>query len=373
MLYLLVFAASCLLINCAEVSERRTKNKPAYWFLVGISLLLTAAMAGLRDYTVGADVLTYGNGTFYAALRNHSLISCLDRIDLEDGYVAINYFISRFTDNLHWFYFIIALLMNIFVFAALHRYKKNNAFSEALGMFIYYCTFYNQSLNILRQSLAVAIFFLAISYMFEKKYIKYTILCIAAALFHISAIICILFLPIYVLIKKYPTLKMSILIIAGSATVVAMYAVISEWMIDKGIFPEKYIRYIGDQREFAFKWDSLIVRLPILLFGKYTFKQFKKTNYINIFLTLMIILEIVFMQLAVFVEYASRISIYVMAFRAFLLVNMILTTYKENKNHIDYGFALIVILYVIVVWFCSVIIQNNNFTYPYTSAILGIS
>lgn len=372
MLYLIIFSVSCFLINCAERSIKKYGNKWLYGVLVAVAILLTAAMAGFRDYTIGSDVLAYGNSTFFISAHYNELDNCINGIALESGYVTLNYVISRFTNDPHWFYFFIALLMNLFIIVALHKYKGNNKFSEALGMFIYYCTFYNQSLNAMRQSLAVAVLFLAVVYMFSEKYIKSMILCLAATLFHTSAVIFVLFIPIYILIKKYPTLKMCILIIAGSIIIVSMYSTISQWLIDKGIFPEKYDRYMVSQNEYTFKWDSLVVRAPIIILALINFKKFKEANKINVFLLLMLVCEIVFMQLAVFVEYASRINIYIMIFRVFLFYNLISASYESNEKSKGYLMEAIIIVYIIVVWGYSVIILDNDGTYPYTSSILGI-
>lgn len=374
-----MFFLSSILIYWAELSEKKRQSKVVYCFFVIISLLLSAAMAGVRDETVGTDVLVYGKDTFLVSAKYHTLSDFLARIDLESGYCAINYFVSRLTNNPQWFYFIIALIMNIFVFWGLYRYKKNNRnFSLALAMFVYYTVFFNQNLNILRQSTAIAIIIFATSYLLEKKYIQYILICLFAMLFHTSAIICVMFLPIYILVNKYPTLKSCILIMLASIVVVVFYNEISTHLIDAGIFPEKYENYFGEKESFAFKWDSLIVRSPVILIGIVNYKKLYSINKNNLFFLLMMIMEIIFMQLEVFFVFAARINIYVMIFRVYLLVNIAQLS-QSNMKSINPQMATnammfngFVLLYSVVIWWYSVIIQNNNCTYPYTSAILGI-
>lgn len=378
MIYLVMFCLSSILIHFAEVSQKKRQSKLVYCFLVIISLLLSAAMAGVRDETVGSDVLGYGRGTFLSSIKYHSLSDFIAKTDLENGYCAINYIVSRFTDNPHWFYFIIALLMNIFVFWGVYRYKKAHSnFRIALAMFVYYTVFYNQSLNILRQSLAIAIILFAVNFMFEKKYVKYIILCFCAMLFHTSAIICVCFLPIYILISKYPNMKSCVFVVVGGILVVVFYNEISKYLMGKGIFPEKYERYMGSGEDFAFKWDSMIVRSPIILLGIIGYKKLSLSDKNNLFFLMMMILEVVFMQLEVFFVFAARINIYVMAFRVFYMVNItgMLISEKSTYTNAKMNAMLLdgfVMLYSVVIWWYSIIIQNNNCTFPYTSAILGI-
>ena len=95
-------------------------------------------------------------------------------------------------------------------------------------MFIYYCMFYFATFNQIRQMIAVGLTFWAFLFVQDKHYLKYCLIVVLAALFHVSALASIAILPISVLLnqqEKKLTIRQMLMLIASAVCVlfVAMY------------------------------------------------------------------------------------------------------------------------------------------------------
>lgn len=67
------------------------------------------------------------------------------------------------------------------------------------SLMIYICLYYLSGLSTIRQEIAVAVIFYGYRYIREKKLFKYFIICILAMCFHKTAIIALIFYPLYYL------------------------------------------------------------------------------------------------------------------------------------------------------------------------------
>lgn len=168
LVYYLVLFFSSLLAFFAEVTKRN--------FLWIISLLTVSLFAGLR-YFVGIDYESY---TFiFASIADSTT---------EPAFRLINLIIFFLGLNVQFVF----LISSLITFTLLYKGIKRNSDNLFLSVFtLLFCGFFIESLNIIRQYIAIAIFFYAIQYIKSKKLIKYA-LCIAiASCFHYSAILLI--------------------------------------------------------------------------------------------------------------------------------------------------------------------------------------
>ena len=90
--------------------------------------------------------------------------------------------------------FIISFLTILFIYKALLNEKEY--ISVGLGMAVFMFLYYQTSLNLVRQSLAISIGIYAITCLAKEKYIKFIIYVFLATLFHKSALICLIVLLI---------------------------------------------------------------------------------------------------------------------------------------------------------------------------------
>jgi hypothetical protein len=151
-------------------------------------------LAGARDFSIGLDISAYGNYVFETAC-NYSNFSRYMRThrEIESLYKVMAFLVSRFTDNAHWFYFVTALIICGFTMAGLWYYRR--WCSITLGWACFLFLFYGDTLNTMRQCLALAIAFAAFPFFLEKKYLLFAVFHAAAILFHATGILALV-LPV---------------------------------------------------------------------------------------------------------------------------------------------------------------------------------
>lgn len=176
-------------------------------FFYALSIILPALLAGLRDLTIGADTGGYPIEIFDIACSSHSLSDCIYEVGFfvfchDVGYIFLAYLISAFTKDSFFFFFITNLIVNWGVFFFLYKAKSRFQFSLWLGWLSYLFIFYNRTLNLSRQSIAIAIVLISITYLWDKKYIKYGALTVIALSFHTSAIITLMYFFEYFVEKR---------------------------------------------------------------------------------------------------------------------------------------------------------------------------
>lgn len=168
--YIVIFFFSTLFMYLGEVYKVRR-------FFYALSIILPALLAGLRDLTIGADTGGYPIEIFDIACSSHSLSDCIYEVGFfvfchDVGYISLAYLISAFTKDSFFFFFITNLIVNWGVFFFLYKAKSRFQFSLWLAWLSYLFIFYNRTLNLSRQSIAIAIVLIAITYLWDKKYLN---------------------------------------------------------------------------------------------------------------------------------------------------------------------------------------------------------
>ena len=127
--YLITFLISILLCGCAELVMRHSRTGGV--LLLGAAVLPPVFLAGARDFTVGTDVQAYGNYVFtYARFSENPISFMWRKSDIEPFYKGLAAFVSRFTDNPHWFYFATALVICGCIMGGLYHYRRSMASSS---------------------------------------------------------------------------------------------------------------------------------------------------------------------------------------------------------------------------------------------------
>ena len=100
------------------------------------------------------------------------------------------YVIAKIIGNLQWVLFFIHILIVVPIYLGLRKFKDLDG-KLWLCMLVFYFMFYNVSLNIVRQYIAIAILFYGISSLLNDKRgeTKFWISLIVALLFHNSSLL----------------------------------------------------------------------------------------------------------------------------------------------------------------------------------------
>lgn len=216
----------------------KPKQKLFNGLLICIPLILFATfrdsyrfMVDTYAYVRKFNAIPVGNGTFLNYMLNS---------DTEIGYSFLSYVCKTLVNNVEFLFFVAACIIIFSVNYIYHRYSCNYIFSWFL--FFTSNAYFSWCCNTFRQGLAVAIIFLSLPFVLEKKYLWSILLVIAAACFHFTAF---LFLP-YIFICRGKALNRYVL---GAGLFILIIALLSKnivFLLDKGLH---YVGYLQDAIE----------------------------------------------------------------------------------------------------------------------------
>lgn len=354
-----------LLVN-NQSSQRFLTNLP-YLLLILIALLIPAILAGVRDYSVGTDVLVYGNAWFNRAFTvdYKTYVEWATSSSIGSGYAFLNYVVSRFSDNPHVFYFIYNLLENILIFLGIKHFRGN--INVTLGMATYYFLFFNVLLNILRQGMALALIVWGLKYVVDKKFVKYILVVAIATLFHSTAILAVV---IYLVYWVFNDVKdMSILKDLVSLSIIMLILLLftqlttilnSHWLLS-----DRYQAFVSSSNVRGGFLVHLLLCIPILalyvlnlIYNKKLSGMDKSFSYLVLVTTLMSIFNIYSSNL-------SRITLYF----DFLFIIMIPYIVKNGLPRIKWKNVdvelVLVTIYLFIYWWLIFVIMQSGETVPF--------
>jgi hypothetical protein len=154
-------------------------------------------MAAIRSMDIGRD-----NGSYEKIFQKVSRgdITLSNTNGYEWGYIFLNQLVGRMHGEIRTLLVVVSFL---FLFGVFY-YVKKNAIYPWISIYFYICMYYyQQSFTIWRQALAISIVLFAYIQLEERKYIRYFLLVLLAALFHRSALLALApFLVQYIKITK---------------------------------------------------------------------------------------------------------------------------------------------------------------------------
>jgi len=228
-IYLLIFIfwglISLFVSQTNRISLRQKRN--IYLFTAGGSLLF---LMGLRDITVGTDLISYYNEFLNPEQFFQFRTS-------ERGYSYFNLIFSKLGIGFQLYLFVIASLIVTVISVLYKKFSKNIILSfylfVTLGLFA-------MTMSGIRQSLAVTISIIAFMFLMKNKTLLFIFFVILASFFHNSAII---FLLVYFVKNFNMTKSKAILLYFAS---LASYFVLPIFMpLVINIIPERYLlRYL---------------------------------------------------------------------------------------------------------------------------------
>lgn len=204
-IYMLVFLTSIILFWIGQkLYEHGSRAVILGKIILFLAVLVPSILAGMRANSVGIDVDVYIAPNMRRACSNsvNSFVDCCLALDMapEYFYMFLVYISSLFTAD-EW---LLLFLLQFFTIGpiALAAIKLRKEISVPLAMGTYLFCFYNNTLNVMRQSVAVAFIFLGAVYIFKNsmKLNTQAVVClITACFFHKTGIIGVL--AIYTLCK----------------------------------------------------------------------------------------------------------------------------------------------------------------------------
>ena len=333
LIYFFSAAISVLFIKGAE--KRKSK------LLAGIGVLIPTLVATFRE--AGVD--------FYVYKDIYNYIHAGGKYPTEFGWELLN----KIAPSYMALQFIAALIFYGVSYKAITKFETKYRWISWLAILSVTTAFFY---NGIRQAIASAFVFLAIAYFFKKKYIGFAVSVLLGFLFHKTAIIMILLIPLYwFIMKRVKRLMLATLIMSGIA--ILCVPIVVTVVSRLGLFSS----YIGMMSGFDFSILFLFYTLPPLLVYAWKPSVFKEDKSFRFCLTLY--LFVIPMQfLGMRIPYADRIMLYfrpMLAIAAPLMIQRYDELGKSKGKLVRTFFILWFIFYHIIMG----VMLNENKMYPY--------
>ena len=213
MIYLIVFFVSLIFLKLGfnkKFSRDIRKN-----FII-ISLILPCLLAGARGLSVGTDTNGYIYDLFIKSQKIDNIFKFFEIADnlylIKDyAYLIITFFIGKL--SITWNFQLLLFVFEILIIFPLYFSLKKMSIKDSdiiFGFFIILFTFYNLSLNMVRQAIAISFFVSSISFFVKndgkKSKILSLIMYLIAIEFHNTAFF---MFPIFIVYKIMNSKKYS--------------------------------------------------------------------------------------------------------------------------------------------------------------------
>lgn len=329
-----------ILLAITPVIERMGRNTSSpKAFRVLVLFLLMAFFAVFRAPTVGGDLEYYiPHFEEICQLKGLGGLFDLKVSNFEPGYTLFCWGLSRITRSIFVFLALTGLISLIGPFSLCKRYSPWPFFSILLYILL---GFYTNSFNNVRQSMALSIIFLAIPYIFRRKFFRFLLLTLLAGSFHASALFFIVAYPLFSFhVSKYnviPILAISFLASLAVGAIIVQYF--------GGIFLSKYeeIEGAGAGRGMLLLY-FIIFSFSLLFFDYNKYRLLPRRRRIASFFVKLLLVATVIQMFAVYFS-----SIYRMTYYFFIpiiaLIPILLTSVESTSRRSFYGFLVLVVLF----------------------------
>lgn len=279
-------------------------------FFFNALILFAILFAGFR-YKIGNDYDSYG--TIYKEIAKEPLSTYV-----EPGFAYVCYFMGLIGIKVQGMFLLFSALTILLMGVTLKKHSVNPLFSFLLLLLI--PIYYFGIMDSIRQHFALSLVFYSVRFIIDKKFLKFLLIVLFAALFHKTALI---ILPVYFLAH----LNYNRFILIGGLIIVVIYPITS--LLEDNILLVDYAQYLNSKPSELASGLSLMVRLSlffIVLFLKDKAEDDNDKVVINIYL-----LGVILYFATISTEALSRISFYLIIFEIIAIVNVFHKFVRSDK------------------------------------------
>lgn len=280
-----------------------------------IALLPPILLAAFRDETVGSDTERYVKYMYLAAINNKGDYSVLSN-QFEDGdllYLRCAYFLSFFTNKIWVYHAFFHSLVVVPVYIVAQRWR--HIVSPVMVMLIFYVVCYQESLSIVRQSVAMSFSLLALTTFIDGKYLKAGILYFMAIGFHLTGVLPLLFLLFYYLAKRFPIkpyIKYYLLASFLILVTIFQFEKILLFALGYNLLPSRLLIYTSEEGMFDadIGLTNLVVKIVTVIFFVFVLYKSKVESWLTDFFFIIALADLVFSLSGMIVMPLIRLAYY---------------------------------------------------------------
>lgn len=278
--YIFVFSLLFVSYLFIEVANFFNNESLKFKFWVSLALSIPILLATFRNS--GTDLRTYYQIFFYS--KQLSWTNLIHERSFNEVGNTVLLFVTGRIGGFNLYLFVYSIFSVVFVFLGLKNFVNKRYLG--LSFFLYLMMYYPVSLNIMRQSAAVAVIFFGYKYIFNKKLVKYVLCVLLATTLHISVVFT---LPFYFLLKKDTLNKKALLTILTFVAIFTfsfsnLITVVSS--LDGFERYDFYLQLRGSENNYIF-FLNLTIFLMLLLFKKGIDKHLESIS--TVFFSLLVI------------------------------------------------------------------------------------
>ncbi len=312
-------------------------------------ILPTILLLSLR-YGIGGDYFNYS--FFYESLLESG------ESQFEPLTELLMLFIGKVFHSYEFFVAVTAIITYVSFFAWVIKHSEANYLWLTISIFL--CFYFAHSMNTIVQILATSVAIWAYDAIQERKFIRFSVIVIIAALIHSSAIFIIpLFFIQLIQFKKADeenrNYKKSIFKILAVAAVCAICAFL--YLLLAGKFGWLYSKYIGDHSEggyiIVYIKLGILFYIPELMFMPSLVKENEKYELPYI----MIFIEMTSFVLTLFAAYAFRVAYY-FSFAHCIIIPAVIEKFPGKSKWMAKLYIIAVLIFYF--YFTTFICQYNN-------------
>ncbi len=307
---------------------------------------ILVGLAAMRSTDVGIDVKVYVEPYFYIAKRSTGFKSYIvNASTLEPGYAILNYIGAKFFGNISGIFGLSMIATLVPVYFRLNEMKDSK--DRFISFLIYLLLFYNLSLNLCRQAIAISIIFWGSKFLNTNR-IKFILCVVLAMSFHVSAIIGLALLVIKVATEGLSSkLKEGLLLIA-LLTVIVLYDQIIFTILPLFLSnSDKYLSaFLSSDTGYLSTWNLIFKFLSVAmaLFG---YRCLKLKNYDIDFMLLVMVFDLLLYILTSYNGNAFRYGLYFNVFTPVFLVAFKNTLGGQTRASYCWFVTLIYVFYFV--------------------------
>ena len=365
-IYIIFFILSFLCIAIGR-KVRNKKMLSGIFEIIGIFLL--AFLAAIRDTSIGTDVMVYVKPAFDILLESGDINFVSTIFNIEKGYVLFNYITLIFTSDFSIYLFLVQFFIIGFAYFGIKKlYPKNYLLVYILFILI----FYNRSLNLVRQSMAISLTIYSLKYLFAGKNKKFFFIVFIAYFFHKTSPIFILIYFVYKLLIREKTneclLAFSILLM--SLILLFAFPQVVSLLVNFGLLSSKYLYYLTNYvlDTLDFNYVEVILDLFLVLLYFLFSKTYNKKDEKSKFYFILLVIDLMCLIISGRYIAAYRMGMYfkIPAILYFLSNLKMIITEKNGRN----AFANCLGIFIaFIFWYCMYVIGNDGNTIPFVSEL----
>ena len=340
------------------------------------ALFIPCFFAGVRDLTVGTDVMTYAYWTFYSA-KDSDLTT----------FLAVYSSISAFGFNvLSWvlaklgsFPFYLGVLQAFVIIPFCGYIKKLFPHSSWVGFAIYMLFFFPVSLNAMKQMIAVGLCLPTYEFIKRGKPLAFcSAILIISYLFHQTAIVALIYYPAVLAIRSVGSRRAFF----GRAQGLVIFTITAGLFILRFLFGNRLVGVLSVLKEsYSYQanasgtrmnYSSLVMAAGIVIVYLIESLRDGKANKIfddHRIYGLISIIGSLAVQLNMIAMSLLRFSYYALGFLPLYGSSFI----KKEDPRKGLMSAIFLIVLCASYFFQAFVVNGGNQIYPYTSLILGLS